>query len=159
MYAFLRPILNKGGAGLYISRAETAERLRPLQLRHLRLLRAYDDALARLADRALAGRLGALLPDARTELAKLNETVHSVGGAAAYGTAYEPGQFDPGRTDEERLFNLLDEERDYNAALAEEMDAVHHQERTRAILTAVGNGGAKRLDALREVTSRMRRPR
>lgn len=158
MYAFLRPFLNKGGAGLYISRRETAERLRPFQARHLRLVRAYADGLARLSDPAVAERLRAWMPAVRTEFAKLNETIWSAGGGAPYGTDQEPGQFDPGRTDAERLFNLLETERAYHDALTEEMDAVHHQERTRAILTATAAGSEQRLDGLREVTSRLRPP-
>src|SRR5687768_15863072 len=89
MYKALRPFLNKGGAGYYASRSETAERLLPLVERHVRLLRAYERVLPQLTDAAGAERLRGLLPYARTEFAKLNETLNSAGGRGPTGSGIE----------------------------------------------------------------------
>jgi bacterioferritin (cytochrome b1) len=158
MYPVLRPLLNKGGAGSYISRAETAERLLPLVEQHNRLLQAYHYALERLQDGAAREHLEALMPGARTHAAKLNETVYSAGGTPPLGTHLGPGETGRGDTDAEMLHHVLDLERDHHGALAEEIDAVHHQERTRAILGHVARGSEARLEALRTLTNRLPRP-
>jgi hypothetical protein len=157
MYAALRPFLNRGGAGYSISRKETAERLRPHVDRGLDLLKAYSAALPRLRDREAAGRLDALLPYFRTELSKLYESVFSVGGTAPTGVDVAFGEGDPGGGDGAVLRALVERERAFHEALTEEVDAVHHQERTRAILKAVALGAQGRLDALRELAGRPRR--
>jgi hypothetical protein len=158
MFPVLRPLLNKGGAGRYISREATVERLTPLVTQHNRLLQAYGYALDRLRDAAAKGQLEALMPDLRTHLAKLDETVYSLGGKAPLGTDLEPGESGRGRTDAEMLFHVLDLERAFHDALTDEVDAVHHQERTRAILGHLARGSETRLEALRGLTNRLPRP-
>jgi hypothetical protein len=158
MFPVLRPFLNKGGAGRYISREASVERLTPLVVQHNRLLQAYGYALARLDAADARAQLDALMPDLRTHLAKLDETVYSFGGKAPLGTDLEPGETGRGRTDAEMLFHILDLERAYHDALAGEVDAVHHQERTRAILGHLAAGSERRLEALRGLTNRLPRP-
>jgi bacterioferritin (cytochrome b1) len=158
MFPVLRPILNKGGAGHYVDRATTAERLNPFVAQHQRLLSAYDYALGRLRDGEAKARLEALMPHARTHAAKLSETVFSTGGTPPNGTAFDPGAFGKGSSDAEMLYHVLELERDYHDALTEEVDAVHHQERTRAILGHVARGSEERLEALRGLTNRLPRP-
>ena len=158
MFPVLRPILNKGGAGRYISREETAERLLPLVAQHNRLLQAYGYTLDRLDDTGAHERLDALMPYLRTHLAKLDETVYSAGGTPSNGTELEPGETGRGRSDAEMLYHLLDRERAYHDTLTDEIDAVHHQERTRAILGHLARGSETRLEALRTLTNRLPRP-
>lgn len=158
MFPVLRPLLNKGGAGRYISRTETVERLVPLVVQHNRLLQAYGYTLDRLQDGAAKERLDALMPPLRTQLAKLDETIYSMGGKAPLGTDLEPGETGRGHTDAEMLYHVLDLERDYHQALSGEVDAVHHRERTRAILGHLARGSEARLEALRVLTNRLPRP-
>ena len=158
MFPVLRPILNKGGAGRYVSREETVPRLNPLVAQYLRVLSAYDYTLPRLSGAIDATELNALMPHARTHAAKLSETVFSMGGTPPNGTDLEPGASGQGTTDAEMLHHILDLERAYHDALTEEVDSVHHQERTRAILTHVAEGSETRLEALRVLTNRLPRP-
>ena len=158
MFSVLRPLLNKGGAGHYIDRATTAERLIPLLAQHLRLLSAYDYTLDRLSNAEARGLLKTLMPHARTHAAKLSETIFSTGATPPNGTQFEPGASGQGSTDAEMLHHVLGLERAYYDALMDEVDAVHHQERTRAILAHVAAGSEERLEALRSLTNRLPRP-
>lgn len=154
MFEALRPVLNRGGAGRYISRAESAERLVPVAARHLDLLYGYTGALAQLGDAGALARLESVMPYLRTEVGKIFETLLSFGGTAATGTERPPtGTPTAGRTDAALLDALLDAERDFGAAMSAEAQAVHHQERTRAILNHNAAASGKRLDVLREVVA------
>ncbi|HYE96804.1 MAG TPA: hypothetical protein VD962_11405 [Rubricoccaceae bacterium] len=159
MHPLLRPLLNRGGAGRYLSRAESVERLQPLVRQFNRLVMDYAAAEERLAGTRHAERLGTLAKALRTEGGKLFETVFSLGGKAPTGADLEPDADALGRSAADVLYHLLDTERAYHEALTEEVDAVHHQERTRAILGNVARGSAARLDALRELTARYPRRR
>ena len=135
MFPALRPVLNKGGAGRYISREESVERLQPIVASQLHLLRAYDHASKRLADGSVRQRFEeVILPNIRTELNKLYETVFSLGGAAPTGSEMDWTAADLDGDDETLLKTLLERDREFGRQLSEEMDGVHHQERTRAIL-------------------------
>jgi hypothetical protein len=152
MFPVLRPFLNKGGAGYSISRAETAERLKPHVARGLELLRSYSAALPAMRDREAADRLGALLPYFRTELGKLYESIFSAGGTVPTGTEIDFSRRDVGEGS--ALQMLTEREQRFGSAVKEEVDSVHHQERTRAILKSVAAGSNGRMDALRELASR-----
>ena len=149
MFPALRPLLNKGGAGRYISREESVERLVPIAERHLDLLYAYDRALASL-DGPGASRLAAMMPYLRTEVAKVSETILSLGGTPPSGVDRDPARPAAG-SDREHVQGLLDAERAFGAALADEAEAVHHHERTRAILVHNGQASGARVDLLRDV--------
>lgn len=152
MFPALRPILNKGGAGRYISREESVERLTPVAERHLDLLQTYDAALARMADGPTKERVEAMMPYLRTETAKISETILSLGGAPPTGAGREQRAPTEG-TDASRVRGLLDAEKDFGGSLREEMDAVHHQERTRAILGHNAEASTARVDLLRGVAA------
>ncbi len=156
MFPALRPILNKGGAGRYISREESVERLRPISDRHLDLLQAYDRALAALPDGAAKEQITAMMPYLRTETAKMSETILSLGGATSTGAHRQPLAPEPGRTDRQRVEGLLEAEHDFGKALREEVDVVHHQERTRAILTHNAEASDSRIDLLRGILADLR---
>ncbi|MCH7976870.1 MAG: hypothetical protein IIC18_10030 [Bacteroidetes bacterium] len=158
MFPVLRPILNKGGAGRYATREETAERLNPLVRSHHELLLAYDNALANLDDGDARALLDALMPRARTESGKLSETVFSMGATPPNGTDLEPAGSGSKETDAELLYRVLNLERDYCETLAGEIDAIHHQERTRAILKVVRDGSEARLEVVRSLTNRLPQP-
>lgn len=156
MFPALRPLLNRGGAGFTISRAETADRLRPLVERHLDLLQSYSAALPRLRRLAGGESIVGLMPYLRTDLSKLYESIYSAGGTAPTGTGTDFGASATG-SDTRVLDHLLDAEKATREAAFDEIDAVHHQERTRAILRLLVTGSEARLDRLREVASNVRR--
>lgn len=164
MFPALRPLLNRGGAGRYISRAESAERLVPIAKRHLDLLYAYTGTLPQIENVGARESLDAFMPSLRTEVAKIYETILSLGGSAPTGVSRDPaGEAVAGATDSERLRALQDAERDFARALVEESEAVHHQERTYAILRHnagvdnPGRGSDGRQALLREIASSLRR--
>ena len=160
MFSALRPILNKGGAGHYATRAESAARVLPVAERHIDLFEAYrgvlgSDAAPGLAAGPARERVEALMPFLRTEIAKMSETLLSYGATPPSGMGRSPEAL--GETDAERLFALADRERDFGAALRAEVDAVHHQERTRAILGHNAAASDQRLGVLRDLTAGLRR--
>ena len=150
MFPALRPILNKGGAGRYISREESVERLLPMAEHHLDLCAAYDAALAALPEGMAKERLGALAPYLRIETAKIYETILSLGGTAPTGTEREPAA--PATGDAASILSRLREaEAGFATRLTDEVDAVHHQERTRAILEHNARASASRLGVIRDI--------
>jgi len=156
MFPALRPILNKGGAGRYISREESAERLMPIAQRHLDLLRTYGAVLALLPDGPGTMRIQAMMPYLRTEIAKMSETILSLNGTPPNGIG-ETAAPVPDGSDRVRIQALLDAEKGFGDALREEIDSVHHQERTRAILGHNAEASASRVDLLRGVLAEIAR--
>ena len=150
MFPALRPLLNKGGAGRYISREESVERLLPVAERHLDLLQTYDRHMAALPEGPQREQVAAMMPYLRTEVAKVSETILSLGGTPPSGTHRDPHS--PGTAgDRDRLQALLDAETDFGKALRHEADEVHHQERTRAILGHNADASTARIDLLRGI--------
>ncbi len=158
MFSVLRPLLNKGGAGRYATREETIERLIPLVRSHHELLNAYEEVLANLDDSEATDEIQKFMSRARTESGKLSETVFSMGGTPPNGTELEPASSSLTETDAELLHNVLDIEREYCTVVTNEVDAVHHQERTRAILGVVRDGSEARQETVRTITNRMPQP-
>jgi hypothetical protein len=95
------------------------------------------------------------MPFLRTEVSKISEALLSFGAAPPSGVGVAPENL--GSTDDERLLALADRERAFGKALRGEVDAVHHQERIRAILGHNADASDRRLDALRELTAGLRR--
>lgn len=157
MFPALRPILNKGGAGRYISRAESVERLVPMAQRHLALLRTYTAGLGALPDGPAKARVEAMMPYLRTETAKMSETILSLGGTPPNGIGEEAPAPTPGQSDRQRVEALLEAEKAFGGALTDEIDAVHHQERTRAILGHNAEASASRVELLRGVLAELPR--
>jgi hypothetical protein len=140
-----------------MTREESVEALVPLVHEHQRLLLAYDTAIRTLADRDLADRLNAGMNRARTELAKLHETIYSLGGTAPTGVGLDT-DVRLGATDAEIIHALDDRERAYRDALEKALDLPHHQLRSTAILENNIKGSKARLDTLYPAVTRMRRP-
>jgi hypothetical protein len=121
--------------------------------RGLDLLGLYSALLPRVEDREIAHRLGPLMPFFRTELGKLYESIFSAGGTAPTGVDLD---FHGGIQHAARdpLGILVAGEREFGRGVADEIDAVHHQERTRAILKAIAAGSNGRMEVLRELAGR-----
>ncbi|MEL6616020.1 MAG: hypothetical protein AAFQ43_09800 [Bacteroidota bacterium] len=150
MFPALRPVLNKGGAGNYISREESVERLRPLIEDQLSLLRDYDHVSRRLQDSGARLRFQeVVLPNIRTELNKLYETILSHGGVAPTGAEMDWTASGLSGSDDDFLNALLERDRAFGDRMREEMEAVHHQERTRAIIGHNAEKSNDRLNMLR----------
>lgn len=158
MFRALRPILNKGGAGRYATREESAERLMPLVRQHHELLHAYDEVLGNIDDAEIKASIESVMPRARTESGKLSETVFSMGGTPPNSTDLEPASSNSTHSDAELLYDVLNLERAYTEAASEEVDAIHHQERTRAILKVVTEGSEARQEVVRTITNRLPQP-
>lgn len=152
--------LNKGGAGVSISRRETVERLNPI-IRHHAALNLYYDAVAEAAAEAaaepeVAAQLAPARKTMRTDVGKLAESIYSAGGVAYTGTDLDPAAHRLDGDDDDRLFRLLELEQDFQQRVAAEFD-VNHQIRTRAILENVRRHSQERLSLLKELTKRRRR--
>lgn len=157
MYPLVKSVMNRGGAGRSMTREESVEALNPLVDRHHALLHAYDAALRTLGDRAIADRLNSGMNAARTELAKLKESVFSLAGTPPNGTELDP-DVRLGDTDAEIVHALDAAERAYRDALTDTLGMAHHQIRTTAILENNLKGSNARLDAIHPIVTRMRRP-
>ena len=73
-------LLNKGGAGKSITRAQTAAEMSTLMIRHIELLRTYDMLIKSLGEGGAADRLRELQKDNRADIARLSEIILSSGG-------------------------------------------------------------------------------
>lgn len=153
MFPSLRPLLNKGGAGRYISRQESIERLIPIADRHLDLLMGYSRALSGMPDGPAKERIEAMMPYLRTEISKINESILSLGGSPPMGSGRRPATPETGRPLRDRLSDLLRSENEFGGALRDESEAVHHQERTRAILNHNAEASTSRVDLLRGIVA------
>ena len=158
MYPVIKPILNLGGAGRSMTRQESVDAINPVVARHAQVLLAYDAAIRDLQDRDIADALGDVMNRARTELAKLKETVFSLGGTPPNSTEFDPATIRLGSDDAEILHNLDDIERRYRDTLHEAIGMSHQQIRTTAILENNVKGSDVRLGVLHPLVSRMRRP-
>lgn len=148
-------LLKQGWAGTTISRAETIARINPLLEQQTRLYHAYQAAIARLTDRAVAAELDGTQKTMRADLGKLAETVFSCGGVAYSGTDLEPGGLQPDEDDGALLLGLLAAEQAFQDALAAE-DRTEHQMRTRALLAAQRTNSQQRLNYLNDLARKRR---
>jgi hypothetical protein len=149
-------IFQKGGIGVSISRAETVARLNPLIKQHMMLNHAYNNAIARLDDRAIADELAAQQRTARMDVGKLMETVFSAGGQAYNGVDLEPDTFYLGDHDDDMLFALRDQEEAFLQMVSDALTP-DHQIRSKAILGVVENNSRQRFSILKHYTNRRHR--
>ena len=157
MYPLLQPIFNRGGAGRSMTREESVEAISPLVREHQQLLHAYDVAIRTLGDRDLAARLNDGMNRARTELAKLKETIFSLAGTPPNGVDLDP-DVRLGTSDAAIVHALDDRERAYRDALQDTLKMPHQQLRSTAILENNLKGSNARIDVLYPVVTRMRKP-
>jgi hypothetical protein len=144
-------LLNKGGAGVSISRSETVERLNPIIRRHIELNHYYDHAIGDAAGRDVSARLEEYQKTARADVGKLAESVYSAGGVAFTGTDLDPDAYRLQGDPDEVLFGLQEQEASLLEALADELKVRHHI-RTLAILGNVRTNAQARLNYLKEAT-------
>ena len=140
-------ILNKGGAGVSITREETIERLNPIIERLSGLNHRYAAAIDKLAHQDHAADLKAHLMTSRVDVGKLSETVLSAGGVPYNAVDLEPENFVAEGSDDEILEHLRDEERQMQDALRQESKVRHHI-RTEAILMNVRRNSEARMATL-----------
>ena len=121
---------------------------------HLTLLRDYDHVAKRLQDPVVRERFEEMvLPNIRVELNKLYETVFSLGGSAPTGSAIDWSASGLSGSDADMLKALIERDREHGRMILEEIDAVHHQERARAILGHTAAKSEDRLGMLRSLLS------
>ena len=149
------PILKLGGAGISLSRKETAERLNPIIRKHYALNHTYENAIASLQDRATADKLNEYQRNARMDIGKLADSIHSAGGVAYNGTDLEAADFSLSGGPDEIVRRLLDLEQDLQQTVVDEMK-LKHQIRTLAILGNVKANSQNRLDFLNELAKKHR---
>lgn len=158
MYPLLQPILNRGGAGRSMTREESVEALSPLVREHQKLILAYDAAIRNLDDRDLAARINSGMNRARTELAKLRETIFSLAGNTSNGVDLDPDDVNLGDSDAAIIHALDDRERAYRDALEHTLNLPHQQLRSTAILENGIKGSNARIDTLYPFVTRMPKP-
>lgn len=145
--------LNKGGAGISISRQETIERLDSIIRRLSKLNLYHNAAISALGHEEIAAQLASFQRKARTDVGKLAETVLSCGGVPYNATELEPENHVVEGSDSEILDSLREKEQALQDAVKAE-SKVRHQLRTQAILLNVETNGKERLnfiqDALRK---------
>ncbi len=148
--------LNKGGAGVSLSRQETVNRLNPIIRSHYELNQAYSAFNDQIEDRDIADRLAGFLRTARIDIGKLAETVFSAGGVAYNGVDMRNTSLDvlPGK--DTMLDDLLRREKQFQDALDAESE-VQHQIRTQAILKNIQANSQAREKYLQELSHRMSR--
>ena len=150
----LNKILNKGGAGKSLTRAESVDYLNPLVGTHNELIFAYESVIRSLDDRGTADLLEEQQPRIRTDVQKLDEMVLSHGGTPPNGTDLEVEDFDLGEDDADQFEELLRREESYNAAVRSEYEREEpkpHGIRTLATLENVLRNSDARLDLLEEL--------
>ncbi|MGI9173794.1 MAG: hypothetical protein ACR2GR_00550 [Rhodothermales bacterium] len=153
-------LLNKGGAGVSMTRQDTIDRINPIIEAYVRLNHAYEDTLRRLPNREMVGQLEAFQKIARVDVGKLNETVFSAGGVAYNGTDVEPGSvtLEETENDEDLLSALEDQEAAFQDQIGPEFDLKPgHHIRTQAVLSIIRSNSQSRLDYIRGLTKRRRR--
>ena len=138
-------ILNKGGAGISISRKETAERLNPISRELSRLNLYYLHAVRTLSHEDVAKDLERHLRRSHMDVGKLAETILSVGGTPYNATDLEPQNFVLEGSDAEMLDALYQKETEFQQLVQEE-DKIRHQIRTQAILLNVQTDSQERLN-------------
>lgn len=151
-----KAFLNKGWAGRTISRPETVDRFNPLLKAHHRLNFAYDFLINHVADIEVASILEAQQKTARTDIAKLSESVLSAGGVSYSGVDLDPESIHLSGNDGTMIQELLDLEQEFQSRLTDELE-LDHQIRSRAILSIVQANSAARLEYLRKLSRNYRR--
>lgn len=138
-------LLNKGGAGVSMSRPQTVERLNPILRAYYPLFHAYDALIAQTSDAGVKGTLEGFQRTTRTDIGKVAETILSCGGVAYNGTDLDPAAV---RFDDDAVTHMRDQEEAFHKLVEDELKE-NHQIRTRAILNVVRENSKGRLEYLR----------
>lgn len=141
--------LNKGGAGISISRQETIARLEPISRTLNQVNLYYQAAIDRLGHEEFAEQLDRFMRKSHQDVGKLSETVLSAGGVPYSATDLEPENFVLEGSDGE-MMAALSEKEDTLQAMVRDESKVRHQIRTQAILLNVQTNSQERLNYLKE---------
>lgn len=151
----LNPVLNKGGWGLTLSRADSVETLQPILRAHYQQLSAYEFARQQ-AGNGFPDRVEGALRVLRTDIGKIAETILSFGGTPYNGTDIEPGATgDTSATPAQRIDRLEEAERDLHGQLEDAMNRPQ-QIRTLSTLKLLRNHCDERLTILRDASRAVR---
>jgi hypothetical protein len=139
-------LLNRGGAGKSLTRAETAAEISSLISRNIALLRSYDELAGHLASEGPeAASVQTLAKGHRVDIAKLSEIVLSNMGVP-------PREAEPvGGNDLGSLVrNLADGERSLREELENQLTKKHHR-RTVAVLETQLANAEERIGILQDL--------
>ena len=151
----LNPVLNKGGWGLSLTRADSVETLQPILRAHYKMLNAYEFARQQ-AGNGFPDRVEGSLRTLRTDIGKIAETILSFGGTPYNGTDIEPGATgDTSASPAQRIERLEETERDLYGLLENGMN-VPQQIRTLSTLKLLRNHSDERISVLREAARAVR---
>ena len=151
----LKALLNKGGAGKSIDRAETAARLGRLMRHHQTIMHAYDRATRSAASPQFAAGLELLNKTTRADIGKISELILSSGHAPPLGTEFETVDFGAEPDDSVHARALLDLDRRYVEMLESELDA-RHMLRTVATIENTLANTRMRIDTIRRMGEKLR---
>jgi hypothetical protein len=144
----LKALLNKGGAGVSISRTETTEHLNPLLHQLIDLRRHYERLLQSGMSESATERLEALMKSTRNDVTRISETINSMGGLPYNGVdADNPDS--PGRSSALSVSEIKDKEKRFLSSLEDQSDT-KHQIRTQAVLKNVEKTSRSRMDFLKD---------
>ena len=144
-------LLGRGWAGKTITRSDTVDLLNPLIEQHIHINHHYEALLRSNPGDDIVALLNDLQKTARADVGKLSEVVLSAGGVAYNGTDLEPSDFDTDAPVSEQLATIRELEETFRDALAQQLDEIEHQMRTRAVLQVVKGNTDKRLSAIRRL--------
>ena len=151
----LNPVLNKGGWGLSLARADSVETLQPILRAHYQQLNAYEFARQQ-AGNGFPDRVESALRTLRTDIGKIAETILSFGGVPYNGTDIDPGATgDTSVPPAERIERLDASERELYGLIDEGMNKPQ-QIRTLSTLKLLRNHSDDRLAILREAARAVR---
>lgn len=149
--------LNKGGAGISISRKETVKRLEPISRELSRLNHYYLAAAERMSHEDVAEEIQRHLRKSYMDVGKLAETVLSTGGVPYNATDLEPENFVLEGSDSEMLEALREKEEEFQRFVKAE-DDIDHQIRTQAILLNVKTSSQERLNFVNQTLRSIGQP-
>lgn len=142
-------LLGRGWAGKTITRADTVDLLNPLIEEHIRINHLHRALLRSDPGDEIAAFIRNTQKTARADVGKLSEVVLSAGGVAYNGTDLEASDFDTDAPVEDQITALIEKERAFRDAIAQQRDEIEHQMRTRAVLSVVQTNTEDRISALR----------
>ena len=151
----LKALLNKGGAGKSLNRAETAARLGRLMRHHQSIMHAYDAAIRDTPSPEVAAGLELLNKTSRADIGKLSELILSNGHAPPSGSDFDPPDFGEADDDGARGRRLLDLERAYVDMLEAELDEKHRL-RTVATIENTLTNTRHRIQTIQRMSEKLR---
>ena len=139
-------LLNRGGAGKSITRAETAEAMAQLTVPLIGIMRAYEHLKAILDNEEAAQHIDASQNRTRADIGKLSEIILSTGGITPRDTASLTDDDDPAQV----IRTLNESERAFKSSIVESLKMKHHY-RTIAVLENLQKNTEARIRLVRDL--------